>query len=127
MASNNALWNHDCPALMSDGRIATDYRQSCTINNLIQSQNGIMNAYDYKLYMQRNGEAIQRLEREFFQNKNSCTSCGGYYQADPSNLNDYWAQYKAWVFNEDHIGNSGGATGGGGCPLNEAFTCRKSD
>lgn len=115
---NNAIYNHDCPALMSDGRIVTDYEQSCSLNNRIQNQNGITNAYDYKLFLQQNGMQVQRQIRDFYNQKNSCTSCGGYYIADPSNQIDYWNQYANWI----HYGNGqSGVESGPGCPINEAF------
>lgn len=95
--SNNALGNQDCPPLMADGRMFTDYRPSCYVNDLIMKQNGIRNSYDQKLFMTDRALELQQLNRDFNEAKNSCMSCGGYYLADPNGHVDYWKRYSEWI------------------------------
>lgn len=94
---NNALENHDCPPLMSDGRFATDYRPSCYVHDLIMKQNGITNSYDLKLLLTSRALELQKINRDYYQNKNSCSSCGGYYLPDPNGQVDYWRRYSDWI------------------------------
>ena len=75
---NSGLCDHSCPALMNDGRFATDYRPSCYIHDLILKQNQITNSYDFKLFLQHNALKLQEINH-FYNCVNSCCNCGGYY------------------------------------------------
>lgn len=46
-----------------DGRAFTEYRSSCEIDNQIKKQNGLTNNYEYKLFLQRNGDSMLQSER----------------------------------------------------------------
>jgi hypothetical protein len=94
---NNSLGNQDCPPIMSDGRHFTDYRPNCYVHDLILKQNGITNSYDMKYFMTHRASELQTINRNFYDTKNSCTSCGGYYLPDPNNTVSYWRQYDAWL------------------------------
>ncbi len=94
---NNSLGNQDCPPLMSDGRLFTDYRPSCYAHDLILKQNGITNSYDLKSLLTNRGEELQKINRDYYQSKASCGSCGGFYLADPNGQVDYWKQYSQWI------------------------------
>ncbi len=94
---NNALENHDCPPLMSDGRIFTDYRPDCYVHDLILKQNGITNSYDLKLFLTTRALEMQKINRDYYQAKNSCVSCGGYYLPDPNGHVNYWDRYGEWI------------------------------
>lgn len=74
--SNNSVDNHDCPPLMSDGRHVTDYRPSCYVHDLIIRQNGITNSFDLKMLLTHNALQFQEINRQFYDTKNSCVSCG---------------------------------------------------
>ena len=89
---NNSITNQDCPPLMSDGRHFTDYRPSCDVHELILSQNGITNSYDLKMLLTQHALEFQAINRRFYEDKNSCHSCG-YYIADPNQNIEYWRQY----------------------------------
>jgi hypothetical protein len=95
---NNALENHDCPPLMSDnGRNFTDYRPSCYVHNLILRQNNITNSYDFKLLLTSKALELQKINRDYYESKNSCLSTGGYYLPDPNGHVDYWKRYGEWI------------------------------
>jgi hypothetical protein len=94
---NNAIGNHDCPPLMSDGRHCTDYRPSCYVHNLILRQNDITNSYDLKMLLTQNAVKLQEINRNFYDQKNACASCGQYHLADPNGHIDYWKQYDQWI------------------------------
>ena len=51
--SNNKYF--DCPALMSDGRIFTDYRPSAYVNDLMRVQNKVYDSYNYRQFLINNG------------------------------------------------------------------------
>lgn len=95
--SNNALGNLDCPSLMSDGRLFTDYRPSCYVHDLVLKQNGITNSYDLKELMISKANHLQELNRQFAEHKASCKSCGGYVLPDPNGHVNYWKQYDQWI------------------------------
>uniref|UniRef100_A0A6C0BMC6 Uncharacterized protein n=1 Tax=viral metagenome TaxID=1070528 RepID=A0A6C0BMC6_9ZZZZ len=90
---NNAYGNQDCPPLMSDGRHVTDYRPSCYVHDLILRQNGITNSYDLKMLLTHQAMQLQENNRQYYDQKNACVSCGDYYQADPNGHLKYWDGY----------------------------------
>jgi hypothetical protein len=90
---NNSLLNNDCPPLMSDGRNFTDYRPSCHVHDLILKQNNVSNSYDLKMLMINQAEKLREINKEYYQKKNSCMSCNGYYLPDPNGHIDYWSTY----------------------------------
>ena len=61
--SNNTRKNHNCPALMSDGRHVTDYRPSCYVHDLIQKQNGLHNSHQYRIFLQNNANTLMTVNR----------------------------------------------------------------
>lgn len=90
---NNTLENHDCPPLMSDGRFVTDYRPNCFVHEMIMKQNGVRNSYDFKQLLTNRAVELQKINRDYYEAKNSCQSCGGYYLPDPNGHVNYWQQY----------------------------------
>lgn len=91
--SNNALQNRDCPPLMSDQRHATDYRPSCSVHNLILTQNGIKNSEQMRMFLQRNANQLRELNLTHFQERAGCNSCQ-HYHVDPNGNDRYWDNYK---------------------------------
>ena len=69
--SNNKYF--DCPALMSDGRIMTDYRSATTLNDMIRLNNKTLSSYDYRQFLIHNGESIMKINDNFI-TQNSCDS-----------------------------------------------------
>lgn len=65
--SNNRFFN--CPALMSDGRVFTDYRPSGYVNDLIRIQNGITNSYDYRQFLIHYASNLMVSEQQYLDNK----------------------------------------------------------
>ena len=91
---NNSITNQDCPPLMSDGRHVTDYRPSCYVHGLILEQNGITNSYDLKMLLTNKALELQKINRDYYNAKNACVSCGQYYLADPNGQLSYWRSYE---------------------------------
>ena len=92
--SNNALQNHDCPALMSDGRIATDYRPTCTVDLLINQQNHLTNSTQSREFLQKNALKFMKMNREYFHNQFECPSADRVFHVDPNQHDRYWVHYK---------------------------------
>ena len=90
---NNSLGNHDCPPKMSDGRHFTDYRPSGYVHDLIIKQNGITNSFDLKTLMINRALDLQKINKDYYDTKNACNSCGEYYIPDPNGHVDYWNRY----------------------------------
>ena len=70
--SNNKYF--DCPALMSDGRLMTDYRSSNTLNDMIRISNNTLSSYEYKNFLVNNASNIMKINNDYISNKNSCPS-----------------------------------------------------
>lgn len=68
--SNNKYFN--CPALMSDGRIMTDYRPSSYVNDLIRVNNGTYSSYNYRQFLMRNANELMEANNTYVQSKNEC-------------------------------------------------------
>lgn len=94
---NNGLTDRFCPALMSDGRFVTDYRPSCYVNDLILKQNGINNSYDYKHFLMNNASKLQKINSDFYEHKNRCSSCDGNIMPDPNRQIEYWDKYSKHI------------------------------
>ena len=67
--SNNI--HFDYPALMSDGRHASDWNPACEINKQFIQQNGIQTNYQYRQFMIRNGDKVKKSNM-----KSACDNCG---------------------------------------------------
>jgi len=62
----------DFPARMNDGRMFTDYRQNCTLNNSISKQ---MGSWEYRNYLTNNASQIHQESMSTLENKVKCTKC----------------------------------------------------
>lgn len=71
--SNNKYF--DCPALMSDGRIFTDYRPSAYVNDLIRVENKVYDSYAYRQFLINNGLNIIKTNDRYNEMKNGCPQC----------------------------------------------------
>ena len=71
--SNNKYF--DCPALMSDGRVFTDYRPSSYVNDLIRIENKVYDSYSYRQFLISNGLNIIETNDKYNNLKNGCDSC----------------------------------------------------
>lgn len=90
---NNALHNQECPPLMADGRHGTDYRPSCDTHQLIQRQNSIVSAHDFRYFLQNNADKLMEINSTYFQNSKSCPPCN-YHNPDPFGHDKYWEFYR---------------------------------
>ena len=71
--SDNRYYN--CAPNMQDGRQFTDYRPSCSLNNLLASDNGAQSAYEYRLFLQRNGNKVRSMMKDYNKRMADCDSC----------------------------------------------------
>lgn len=71
--SNNKYF--DCPALMSDGRIFTDYRPSAYVNDLMRIQNKVYDSYNYRQFLINNGLNVIKTNDMYNEMKNGCGQC----------------------------------------------------
>ena len=65
----------NCPARMSDGRIFTDYRPGCFLNNSIIVSNKLTNNFEYRMYLTRNADKIINTNNKYIQYKYGCKDC----------------------------------------------------
>jgi len=72
-ASNNR--NFGCPPRMADGRHFTDYRPNCELVQHIRADNKISNSFQFRQFMQSNGEALANVDRKIACDKNCCAPC----------------------------------------------------
>lgn len=63
------------PPRMSDGRHFSDYRSECTVNDLIKSDNNISNSFQYRQFLQQNGNSLMDRNRQLACMKNCCLPC----------------------------------------------------
>jgi len=93
--TDNALYQQDCPALMSDGRHVTDYRPSCYVHDLILKQNGIRNSHQMRHFLQNNADALMKVNTDYARTKTSC-SCK-YEHIDPNKNDEYHNALKSYL------------------------------
>lgn len=72
-ASNNQ--NFDCPPRMSDGRVFTDYRSSCVMDDEIRMANNINSSYEYRQFLINNGYNIIESNRKYNEEQYGCKPC----------------------------------------------------
>lgn len=75
-------YHKNCPARMSDGRALTDYRSSCTMNNMIRANNSITNSFEYRLFLTRNAAAIREMNELTNEQKMACPGYDGSLMPD---------------------------------------------
>ena len=61
-----------CPALMSDGRIFTNYLLNSKLNSHIQNVTETANHHELRLHLQQNAEKTMENERRYFNNNLRC-------------------------------------------------------
>lgn len=64
--------NLDFPARMADGRIFTDYRANCIMNNQFSVGK---NSFDYRYYLTQNTNQIQQTIVSDLEKATKCDSC----------------------------------------------------
>lgn len=62
----------DFPARMNDGRMFTDYRQNCILNNSISKK---MGSWEYRNYLINNAEQIHNSFMNNLEASVKCTKC----------------------------------------------------
>jgi hypothetical protein len=62
----------DFPARMADGRVFTDYRQNCTLNNSISKN---MNSWEYRNYLTENATVVHNQNLKNLESKLKCNTC----------------------------------------------------
>jgi hypothetical protein len=67
--SNNI--HKDYPALMSDGRLGTNYDPSCEYNERLGKQNNIKTNYQYRQFLIHNADKLMKVNQS-----EACDQCG---------------------------------------------------
>jgi hypothetical protein len=62
----------NCPPMMSDGRLFTDYRADIRTNEYIKYVNGIGRDDEYRIFLQENGEEILDKQWDVTRKNKSC-------------------------------------------------------
>lgn len=75
--SNNKYFQ--CPAMMDDGRIFTDYRPSTYVNDMIRFSNHIQSSYDYRQFLTHNANNIMKVNTMYTHKKVGCDGTNGVY------------------------------------------------
>ena len=72
-----------CPVYnMSDGRHFTDYRPRCELNSAeLANNSGVLNSYEYRMYLQHNAEKLMKQNEEFSEENNKCVPCFDFNEA----------------------------------------------
>ena len=77
MSCSSSSGDKTCPARMNDGRMFTDYRPKCIVNNDmlsdLQDKNIINSSYESRMYLQNNAEKIIEQQRNIALDKVRCT------------------------------------------------------
>jgi hypothetical protein len=55
--------------IVGTDRAITDYRSSCTLDNLIMQQNGIKSQQEYRQFIQRNALKLAQIDRDLVQKR----------------------------------------------------------
>ena len=97
---NNSYVNRDCPPLMSDGRLVTDYRPSCELHSSIRYHNKLYDSNQYRQFMINNAEKMMGMSRQFYTNLRSCESCK-FVHPDPNNNDTFWAYYRKHLYGQE--------------------------
>ena len=97
---NNSYVNRDCPPLMSDGRLVTDYRPSCELHSSIRYHNGLYDSNQYRQFMINNAEKLMQASDKFYENLRGCKSCN-FVHPDPNNNDTFWAYYRKHLYGMD--------------------------
>ena len=97
--SNNKYF--DCPARMDDGRTFTDYRPSCSVDDMIRYSNNVMSSYEYRQFLIHNADNIMNVNMQYTVDKVGMSNCNApeipfktvcdvnkqYAKCSPTNLN----------------------------------------
>ena len=69
---DNRYFPHGCPALMSDGRLVTNYVDNDVFNQYIAKANKKTTSNQYRAFLQKNATSIMNRERVHLSKKNTC-------------------------------------------------------
>jgi len=94
---NNSYVNRDCPPLMSDGRLVTDYRPSCELHSSIRYQNGLCDSNQFRQFMINNAERMMEINRQHWIKLRGCESCH-FTHPDPNHNDTFWAYYRKQLY-----------------------------
>jgi len=103
---NNSYVNRDCPPLMSDGRLVTDYRPSCELHSSIRFHNRLYDSNQYRQFMIQNAEKMMAMNNKFYTDLRGCKSCK-FVHPDPNNNDTFWSAYRKVLYGQDTINIDG--------------------
>lgn len=69
------------PALMSDGRLYSNWDAACEMNNALKAKEGIKNNYEYRQYLIKNGSSV--MQQNATAACDNCCACKENYNKTP--------------------------------------------
>lgn len=80
MECKNPVNNTKCPMWMADGRVTTDYKPKCMVNEelnqLLINNNKQLSSYNLRMYLQQNAEKeINRQRKNSLKDVSDCIPC----------------------------------------------------
>jgi hypothetical protein len=94
--SNNVMQNHNCTALMSDGRHFTDYRSRNRLHVEIMDKNNVIDSNSHRRFLQENGAKLMGLNNKYQEKRNLCAE-QRLIHPDAFGNDKYWLEYKKKV------------------------------
>ena len=73
---DNRYFPQGCPALMSDGRLVTNYVDNDVFNQYIAKSNKLKTSNEYRAWLQKNASSVMNRERAHLTKKNTCNLDG---------------------------------------------------
>jgi hypothetical protein len=89
-----------CPAMMSDGRLFTDYRSTTQREENIKYINGINNEDNYRLFLQNNTQTIINREWEVNDKLKSCKNANACIHNYPTRVKPEWFVEELQKYND---------------------------
>jgi len=83
------------PAMMSDGKFSTNWNTACANNNRLKREGGVVDNYNYRQYLQKNGNTLI-LKNQL----SACNNCGLAWN-EYHNKNDTHKKYIFKACNDD--------------------------
>lgn len=72
MDKDNLFGEQGCPAKMEDGRHVSNFERSRRVDTNLRRKLGFKDSYDYRLYLQSNGEKMIDEEYKYLRKNFSC-------------------------------------------------------
>ena len=89
-----------CPPMMSDGRLFTDYRSTTQREENIKYINGIQNEDEYRMFLQNNADTIINREWQMNDKLKSCKNANACIHTYPTRVRPAWFVEEMQKYND---------------------------